>query len=33
MMEGDSWLMFWGAVVAVILILWVVYDWKKKGSP
>jgi hypothetical protein len=30
---GDSWLLFWSAVVTLLLVYWIILDWKRKGSP
>jgi hypothetical protein len=30
---SDSWLFFWAAVIALLLVAMIIRDWKKRGSP
>jgi hypothetical protein len=30
---GDSWLLFWIGVTAFATLIYIAYDWKRKGSP
>lgn len=29
----DNWFAFWGVVVFLLLVWWVIRDWKRNGSP
>lgn len=32
-MSGDNWTLFFGALIVVIVVGYIVRDWKRKGSP